>query len=254
MTKRRWLGLPLGVLGMSIVIAFALSITGTQPTPTDGNGNPLNEATLQDMKAIAGAEGISYQTAVDSYGWHNGFASAVSDIRADATGGFSAGGISGNHAVWIAFSGAVPSGASGHIQRFQDRYPNITVEFITGAGFSEAQSRAALIAAHYAVLNSPSVAGASSSFDFQTRRIDITANVGTDSPPGWLIPSLRQDAEDAVAEAAGPEMLDLIVVEVVGVNFATGGVDTTASITAERNHPIAPAASRWLTRRVYGAW
>ena len=223
MTKRRLLGLPLGVLGMSIVIAFALSMTGTQPTPMDGKGNPLNEATLQDMKAIADAEGISYQAAVDSYGWHNDFALTVSDIRAAAPEGFSAGGISGDNTAWIAFSGAMTAGVSGHVKRFQDKYPNITVEFITDVGFSEAQSKAALRSAHYAVFNSSSVTDASSSFDFQTRRIVITANLGTDSPPDSLIPSLRQDAEDAVTETAGPEMLDLIGVEVMGVNFATSG-------------------------------
>lgn len=84
MTRRRLLGLPLGVIAIAIVIAFALSMTGTQPAPVDNNGNALSDEKLQDLGAIAETEGISYQAAVNNYGWHNDFAHTVSDIRTDS--------------------------------------------------------------------------------------------------------------------------------------------------------------------------
>lgn len=223
MTRRRLLGLPLGVIAIAIVIAFALSMTGTQPAPVDNNGNALSDEKLRDMRDIAETEGVSYQAAVNNYGWHNDFAHTVSDIRTDSPGHFTAGGISGDTAAWIAFKGKVPSVASEHVGIFLEKYPNVRIEFLTNVGFTEAESKAALTAAHYAVMNSTDVTGVGSSFDFETRRIDITANVGTDDPPAPLIPGLKQDAEAAVTEATHAGMLDLISVEIVGVNSATGG-------------------------------
>ena len=226
MTRRHLYGLPLGILGMAILIALVLSMTGTQPSPVDRDGNALNDAMLNDINAIAKAEGISNQAAVDNYAWHNDFALMVSDVRASSPGGFTAGGISGDSAAWVAFAGAVPQEASGHIGRFRGQYPSVNVETISDAGFTEAESSAALQAAHYAVMNSPDVTDAGSSFDFQSRKIDITANVGTDSPPGSLVPGLRKSAETAVTNATKPDMLDYISVSVVGSDSPTGGTDS----------------------------
>ena len=225
MGKRHLMGLPFGIVGIAIIIAFVLSMTGTQPSPVDRNGNTLSEAVLQDMRTIADTEGISHQAAVDNYGWHNDFARMVSDVRSESPDDFSAGGISGDSAAWVAFTGTVPPGAPEHVGRFLERHPSISVESLTDVGFTEAESSAALKAAHYTVMDSPDVTDAGSSFDFQTRRIEITANVGTDSPPASLMTGLRRDAEAAVAEAVGADMLDLIEVEVVGVGSVTGGVD-----------------------------
>lgn len=217
--------MPLGVLAIAIVIAFALSMTGTQRSLVDSAGNSLSEPALQDMKAIAETEEISYQATVESYGWHNNFASAVPDLKADFPNDFSAAGASSGDAEWMAFAGAVPSEATGQLTDFLESYPSVVVKFLTDTGFTELESGDALRAAHFAVLGLSRVAHASSSFDFKSRRIDITANVGTDSSAGSLLPKLRGDAEAAVAEATRPEILDIMSVEVVGVSFVTGGVD-----------------------------
>ena len=54
-----------GVMLLLILTTVGLTLTGAQPTLRDSQGNPISDATLQDMGSIANTEGISVQAAVD---------------------------------------------------------------------------------------------------------------------------------------------------------------------------------------------
>jgi len=101
-----------GVMLLLILTTVGLTLTGAQPTLRDSQGNPISDATLQDMGSIANTEGISVQAAVDQYGWHNPFSLAVADIRVAAADDFSGAAITGTEQAWIAFAGdTVPEAA-----------------------------------------------------------------------------------------------------------------------------------------------
>ena len=101
MPKRHISKIPFGVMLLLILLVVGLTLTEAQSTPRDGQGNPISDATLQDMGSIADTEGISVQAAVDQYGWHNAFSLAVANIREVAADDFSGAAIAGNEQAWI---------------------------------------------------------------------------------------------------------------------------------------------------------
>ena len=215
---------PFGVMLLLILLVVGLTPTGAQPTLKDGQGNPISNATLQDMGSIAGAEGIFIQAAADQYGWHNPFSLAVADIRMIAGDDFSGAAITGSEQAWIAFSNdTVPEAATNALAGFRNDYPNITIEFHTGTSFTDREISAALRAAYFKVYNSTDVQDATASFNSATRRIEIVANVGTDSPDPATMEELVRKAKEGVSESGGPAMLDVIGVTVQGVNHELGG-------------------------------
>ena len=224
MPKRHISKIPFGVMLLLILLVVGLTLTGAQPTPRDGQGNPISDATLQDMGSVADTEGISVQAAIDQYGWHNPFSLAVADIRVVAADDFSGAAITGSEQAWIAFANdTVPVAATNALAEFRNDYPNITIDFYTGTSFTNREINAALIAAYYKVYNSTEVQDATASFNSATRQIEIVANVGTDSPDPATMEELVRKAKEGVSESGGPALLDVIGVTVQGVNHELGG-------------------------------
>ena len=215
---------PYGVMLLLILLVVGLNLTGAQPTPRGGQGNPISDAALQDLGHIAGTEGISIQAAVDQYGWHHPFSLAVADIRVVAPDDFSGAAITGNETAWIAFSNdTVPEAATNALAEFRNNYPNITIEFHTRTSFTKREISAALRAAYFKVYNSTEVQDATASFNSATRQIEIVANVGTDSPDPATMEELVRKAKEGVSESGGPALLDVIGVTVQAVNHELGG-------------------------------
>ena len=226
MPKRHISKIPFGVMLLLILLVVGLTLTGTRPTPRDGQGNPISDATLQDLGSIADTEGISVQAAVDQYGWHNPFSQAVADIRVVAADDFSGAAITGSEQAWIAFANdTVPEAATNALAEFRNDYPNITIDFYTATSFTNREINAALIAAYFKVYNSTEVQDATASFNSATRQIEIVANVGTDSPDPAAMEELVRKAKEGVSESGGPALLDVIGVTVQGVNHELGGDD-----------------------------
>ena len=226
MSNRHISKIPFGVMLLLILLVVGLTLTGPQPTTRDGQGNPISDATLQDMGSIADTEGISVQAVVDQYGWHNPFSRAVAEIRVVAVDEFSGAAITGSDQAWIAFANdTVPVAATNALAEFRNNYPNITIDFYTGTSFTNREINAALIAAYYKVYNSTEVQDATASFNSATRQIEIVANVGTDSPDPATMEELVRKAKEGVSESGGPALLDVIGVTVQGVNHELGGGD-----------------------------
>ena len=224
MPKRHISKTPFGVMLLLILLVVGLTLTEAQSTPRDGQGNPISDATLQDMGSIADTEGISVQAAVDQYGWHNPFSLAVADIRVVAADDFSGAAITGSEQAWIGFANdTVPEAATNALAEFRNDYPNITIDFYTGTSFTNREISAALRAAYFKVYNSTEVQDATASFNSATRQIEIVANVGTDSPDPATMEELVRKAKEGVSESGGPALLDVIGVTVQGVNHELGG-------------------------------
>ena len=224
MPKRHISKVPFGVMLLLILLVVGLTPTGAQPSPRDGQGNPISDATLQDLGSVAGTEGISVQEAVDRYRWHNPFSMAVADISVVAADDFSGAAITGREQAWIAFANdTVPEAAANALAEFRNDYPNVTIEFYTGTSFTDREISAALIAAYFKVYNSTDVRDATASFNSATRQIEIVANVGTDSPDPATMEELVRKAKEGVSESGGPALLDVIGVTVQGVNHELGG-------------------------------
>ena len=224
MPKRHISKVPFGVMLILILLVVSLTLTGEGPSLRDRQGNPISDATLQDMDNIAATEGISIQEAVDQYGWHNSFSLAVADIRVVAADDFSGSAITGNTQAWIEFdSDTVPEAATDALAGFRDDYPNVTIELRTTAAFTDREVKAAMRAAYFKVYNLPEVQDASASFNRATRQIEIVANVGTGSPDPATVEELVRKARERVSESGGPAMLDVIGVTVQVVNHELGG-------------------------------
>ena len=224
MPKRHLSKVPFGVMLLLILLVVGLNLTGAQPTPRDGQGIPISDAALQDLRSVANTEGISIQAAVDQYGWHHPFSLAVADISAAAADDFSGAAITGSAQAWIAFADdTVPEAATNALTEFRKDYPNITIEFHTGTSFTDREISAALRAAYFKVYNSTEVQDAIASFNSGTRQIEIVANVGTDSPDPATMEELVRKAKEGVSESGGPALLDVIGVTVEVVNHELGG-------------------------------
>jgi hypothetical protein len=224
MSKRHISKIPFGVILVLILLVVGLTLTGAQLVLRDSQGNPISDATLQDMGNIAGTEDISTQAAVDQYGWHNAFSLAVANIREVAADDFSGAAIAGNEQAWIAFANnTVPDAATDALAEFRDDYPNVTIEFRTETRFTKREISAALRAAYFKVYNSAEVQDATASFNSATSQIEIVVNVGTDSPDPAAMEELVRKAREGVSESGGPALLDVIGVTVQGVNHELGG-------------------------------
>ena len=94
---------------------------------------------------------------------------------------------------------------------------DVVVRIQTSVGFSEREIDAAVAATHFAVLNSPGVSDAITSFDFDTRQITVTVT-GSTKVVRLDVGALNDVASRAVraAMAYGELGSDAVNVRVVG--------------------------------------
>ena len=189
-------------------------VAGFQGPASQGAEQSISDAELQDLQAVAEQYGISLQEAIDWYAWRNNFSQAASRIRKAAPTSFAGAEIVGNDRAWVAFTGSAPESAIEIIDEFSRSHNGIHVEIRTGYGFSEAELKEAIPAVHYAVLATPDVRDATTSFDSDTAR--ITTRIVLDGVDSDVVQAeLTAVATDALIGATRPDILDSISVSVV---------------------------------------
>ena len=192
----------------------AETVPSLPEAPPPGIEDPPSDAELNDLQFIANREGISLQDAIDRYGWHDNFSLTVSRIREVAPTSFARAEIAGADHAWIAFRGLPPRAALDILDIFRNSHTGISVEVRTGLGFTDAEIEMAIPAVHYAVLESPGVRDATTSFDFPKGRI-TTAVVLESTAPDSVLDDLRVIAAQRLIDETRPDILNTISVTVV---------------------------------------
>jgi len=188
--------------------------------------DPPSEAELQDLQAVANREGISLREAIDQYAWRDNFSLTTSIIREAAPEAFAGAEITGDSHARIAFKGQPPQAALDILDIFRDTHSGITVEVRTGLGYSEVELQKAIPAVHYAVLRSPGVRTASTSFESSSAQIRTLAALELTASP-FVLDDLRDIATQRLIDETRPDILDSISVTVVRSPFPVlGGVDS----------------------------
>ena len=193
------------------------------PTKID---DPPSDAELQDLQALADRDGISLQEAIDRYAWHDNFSKMASTIREAAPEDFAGAEIVGPRQARIAFAGQPPKAALNILDIFRNSHSGVSVDVRTGLGYSEAELQKAIPAVHYAVLRSPGVRNASTSFDSSTVQIRTVVALELTASPS-VLNDLRAITTQRLIEETRPDILNTISLSVVRSNFGIlGGVDS----------------------------
>ena len=220
-----------GVLSMATVGVVHAQDAGDDATPLAADApreidDPPSDAELQDLQAVADQDGISLQEAIDRYAWRDNFGLATSRIREAAPEAFAGAEITGDSHAWIGFKGQSTQTALGILDIFRNSHSGISVEVRTGLGYSEAELEKAIPAVHYAVLRSPGVRTASTSFESSTAQIRTVVVLELTASPA-VLKDLRAIATQSLIEETRPDILDSISVSVVRSLFPVlGGVDS----------------------------
>lgn len=192
-------------------------------------GDPISEAELQDLQSLASQSGISLQAAIDRYAWNDNFALAVARIREALPGDYAGAEIVGADHAWVAFAGHAPELARDIIDTFSSNHSGVSVDVRTDLGFTELKLERAIEAVHFAVLETPEVKDASTTFDFETAQITTTVVLeSTASDP--VLDDLRAVATQNVTDAGGAGILDSITISVVRSTGPVLGGNTSNSL------------------------
>ena len=214
-----------GLITGLILFLNAASILDTAPPQAD---DPISAAELEDLQFIANQKGISLQTAIERYAWHDDLAAEVSRIREAFPSEFTGAKIVDAGSAWVAFAGATPAGASDIIDAWDANHSGVSVEKRTNLGFSELEKQKAIQAVHHAMYNSPEVLEAVTRFDFTTSQVRATIvlqDTASDSVLGGLVSSARSNLTDKV----GAGILDHITVSVTRSHASElGGVESSS--------------------------
>ena len=205
------------MLAVFLAVAFTSEDKGARDS---GAG-----AEMQDLQTIARQLDITLEEATERYGWHDDFSRMVASIRIAHPGDFTSARITGDDEAMIMFAGQIPAGARAGVNEFTAATAGVTVSFLERMGLNAEEIRNAVAGAHYAVYGSPYSRDATTSFDIESRRIDITVQIpGT--PPEAVLDELRQRAEEGAVEATRPDLLDVVSVSLVAVSHELGGEDS----------------------------
>ena len=180
----------------------------------------LSTAMAGQMQSIAGQKGISYETAVARYGWHNDFALMVGRIREASPNSVTSAGVAGDRGAWVSFSGAVPASAELEIADFINTHSPFDIETRPNKGYSERELATAIEVVHYGLLNRSDVADATTSFESGT----ITAKVLLeDGVPDSVLDELRSVASQKLVDSTRADIVDHITTSVDKMNPLNAG-------------------------------
>ena len=224
------------LLMLGILVTATVGVAHAQDAGDDGTplpeaappeiDDPPSEAELQDLQAVADREGISLQEAIDRYAWRDNFSLAVSRVRDVAPEVFAGAEIVGDSNAWISFVEQPPQAALDILDIFRSSHSSISVEVRTNASITEAELQKAIPAVHYAVLRSPGVRNASTSFESSTSQIRTVVALELTASP-FVLNDLRAIATQRLIEETRPDILDTISVSVVRSPYPIlGGVDS----------------------------
>lgn len=165
-----------------------------QPTVSD----PISAAELEDLNTIADQNGISLEAAMDRYAWNDNFSLAVHMVRESFPEAFASAEILDADDARVAFASDAPEGALELIVAFSRAYPGISVEIREDVGYSEWALEEAIEDVHYAVLDSPGVLEAATSFEKESRTISTTVTL-TDDVSSLTVNELSAIASKSIA-------------------------------------------------------
>lgn len=195
--------------------------------PPPNVDDPVSEAELQDLRTIADQSGISLQAAIDRYAWNDNFALAVAGVREAFPKDFAGAEIVDADHAWIGFAARPPESAREVIDAFGKAH-GVTVDVRPNLGFNELDLRAAIEAAHFAVLGTAGVSNALTTHDLATGQIAITV-VLEDAAPQSVIDGLRPVALRSIADSAGADILNHIMVSVTrSASKVVGGTESNS--------------------------
>ena len=189
--------------------------------------DPVSEAELQDLQTIADQSGMSFQAAIDRYAWNDNFALAVAGVREAFPKDFAGAEIVDADHAWIGFAARPPEAARELIDAFGKAH-GVTVDVRPSLGFNELDLQAAIEAAHFAVLGTPGVSDALTTYDFGSGQIVITV-VLDDAVPSSMVDDLRLIAERSLSDATGAGIVDYITVSVARSITPVVGGDESSS-------------------------
>jgi streptogrisin C len=190
--------------------------------------DPISEAELEDLKALASQKGMSLQAAIDRYAWTDNFALAVKTVREEYPESFSGAEIVGGRGAWVAFAANAPEGATDIIVAFEKAHATVAVEVRPNFGFTELEIEKAIETVHYAVFEAAGVRDATTSFDYETRQITTVVALKSGVPDAAL-DELRAGAINGLVDSGLGKLLDGVSITVLRSNVPTLGGRTTDS-------------------------
>ncbi len=221
--------LPLLVLSLTISLVLIAASGGLGTASSDPVGpsaaeqpdvappkvdDPISDAELRDLQAVAKQFGITLEAAIDRYAWNDNFALAVAEIRKSFPEDFAGAEIVDANNAWIAFKNGTPEASAEMVDSFVDAYPRILVDVRSDMGFSEIELRSAIEVAHYTVIERSEVRDAVTSHDYATGVI-TTSVMLQDSVPVSMLNNLLAEVELNLASAVGVNILNDMIVSVV---------------------------------------
>lgn len=240
MARSRFLAIPM-IAALALMPAAASASGGAADQPSVGEGlpltglpdvaaplidDPISDAELEDLKAVASQKGMSLQAAIDRYAWNDNFALAVSTVREASPETFTGAEIVDGGTAWLAFSAGATEAALDTIDTFTSSQRSVTVEVRPDVGFTEVELEKAIATAHYAVFDAANVRDASTSFDFETRQITTVVALDSDVADS-VLDDLRAGATKSLIDSGLGRVLDSIAVLVVRSNLPElGGTDS----------------------------
>ncbi len=220
------------LFAFSVVVVATVSVvhaTGSGNLPdvaAPAIGDAPNAAELENLQFVANQEGISLQTAIARYGWRDNFSLAVAQVREEVPAAFTKAEIVDDSNAWIAFKANAPQAALDIINTFKNSHSGVSVQIITGKGFTEVELRKVIEAAHYAVYESSEVHSAVTTFDSSTDQINTTAVLDSAASDS-VIESLKATAKTNLTNATRADILSSISVTVVrSEHLVLGGNDS----------------------------
>jgi len=200
-------------------VSSPLDLPDVAPPTIDG---PISEAEMQDLQTVAEQKGISLQSAIDRYAWNDNFALAVANIRDELPADFTAAAIVNGRQAWIAFADKEPATARVIVGAFTASHEGISVDVHTDLGFTEAEIEKAVESVHYAVMASPDVRDATTSYDWEVGAI-VSRVVLDGSISGPVLETVRAIAVQALVVRMGAGYAAIFPVSVVQSENSTIG-------------------------------
>jgi len=203
--------------------------------------DPISDAELQDLQAIASQKGISLQAAIDRYAWNNNFTLAVAKIREACPAAFAGAEIVDADHAWVAFEGQAPEAALDIIDTFSSSHSGVSVEVRTDLGFTEVELEKAIVAVHFGVLEASEVRDASTWFDYATGQ--IRTNVVLESTASAsVLDDLRVVAAKNLTDATRADIINSVTTSVVLSNYPVIGGEESFSLPPTEYRKTWPGA------------
>ena len=197
------------------------------PAPRIDSG--ISVAEMQDLRTLASQSGMTIDEAIERYAWNDNFSLAVHLIRDGMPDSFAGAAIVDSRTAWIGFADSQPEDAAEVIAEFGDHFGNIDVDIRTGVGFTEVEIQKAIAAAHFAVFEHDGVEDAITSFDFDSKTIEIVVSKSDTASKAVTTMELEQIADAAVNRTIDRNPASLIAVSVAEANTRVLGGDDSSS-------------------------